>query len=406
MAWRVSTALFVLMLAAGATQAQKSDGLALTPPMGWNSWNHFGCNIDETLIRQTADALVDTGLRDAGYVYVNIDDCWHGERDADGFIHADGSRFPSGIKALADYVHGRGLKLGIYSDAGRKTCGGRPGSQGYEFQDARTYARWGIDYLKYDWCNTGDGAAKRNPIEAYTTMRDALAASGRSIVFSICEWGDSRPWEWAGDVGHLWRTTGDITNCWDCVINHGSWKSNGILPILDMQAGLRKYAGPGHWNDPDMMEVGNLPTLSENRAHFAMWAMLAAPLIIGTDVRHLDPDILAVLKNKGVIAVNQDRRGIQGFPFLKTGELEIWVKVLDGGDFALAFLNRGSMPLNEHFDIGTAGLSDDLVQWRPDFNATAYRIVDLWTGEPAGDSGKPMDVEIAPHDVRIFRLMK
>ena len=406
MMYRMTTVIAVLILVCGNVQAQKADGLALTPPMGWNSWNHFGCNIDEKLIRETAEALVDTGLRDAGYVYVNIDDCWHGERDADGLIHADKQRFPSGIRVLADFVHSRGLKLGIYSDAGRKTCAGRPGSQGYEFQDARTYARWGIDYLKYDWCNTGDGAAKRNPVEAYTTMRDALAASGRPIVFSICEWGDSKPWEWARDVGHLWRTTGDITNCWACVVNHGSWQSNGILPILDMQAGLRKYAGPGPWNDPDMMEVGNLPTLSENRAHFAMWAMLAAPLIIGTDVRHLDRDILAVLKNKGVIAVNQDPRGIQGFPFLKSGELEVWVKVLDGGDFALAFLNRGSMPLNEHFDIGTAGLGDDLVQWHPDLNATTYRIVDLWTGESAGDSGKPMVVEIAPHDVRIFRLTK
>jgi len=406
MMWRVTTAIALLILLVGVAQAQKADGLALTPPMGWNSWNHFGCDIDEELIRETADALVNTGLRDAGYIYVNIDDCWHGERDADGFIHADEQRFPSGIKALANYVHARGLRLGIYSDAGRKTCGGKPGSQGYEFQDARTYARWGVDYLKYDWCNTGEGAAKRNPVEAYTTMRDALAAAGRPIVFSICEWGDSKPWEWAGDVGHLWRTTGDITNCWDCVVNHGAWKSNGILPILDMQAGLRRYSGPGHWNDPDMMEVGNLPTPNENRAHFAMWAMLAAPLIIGTDVRHLDPAILAVLKNKGVIAVNQDPRGVQGFPFLKTGELEIWVKVLESGDFALAFLNRGNTPIAERFDFGTAGLGDDLVQWHPDFSASTYRIVDLWTGEPAGDTSQPMDLEIAARDVRIFRLTK
>jgi alpha-galactosidase len=396
----------VLMLVSGAAQAQKADGLALTPPMGWNSWNHFGCDIDEKLMRETAETLVATGLREAGYVYVNLDDCWHGERDADGFIHADRQRFPSGIEALADYVHARGLKLGIYSDAGRKTCGGKPGSQGYEFQDARTYARWGVDYLKYDWCNTGEGAAKRNPVEASTTMRDALAAAGRPIVFSICEWGDSKPWEWAGDVGHLWRTTGDITNCWDCVVNHGSWQSNGILPILDLQSGLRRHAGPGHWNDPDMMEVGNLPTLGEDRAHFAMWAMLAAPLIIGTDVRELDPAVLAVLKNEGVIAVNQDPRGIQGFPFLKTGELEIWVKVLDGGDFALAFLNRGSTPLTERFDFATTELGDDLVQWRPDFAAETYRIVDLWTGEQSGTSSQPMELEIAAHDARIFRLIK
>ncbi len=296
----------------------KFPGLASTPPMGWNSWNTFGCNIDEALIRATADAMVASGMRDAGYVYVNIDDCWHGARDADGFIQPDPVRFPSGMKALADYVHGLGLKLGLYSDAGSKTCAGRPGSQGYEYQDALQYARWGIDYLKYDWCNTGT----RNAVEAYTTMGNALVAAGRPVLFSICEWGDNKPWLWAQPIGHMWRTTGDIINCWDCVVNHGNWNSWGVMQILDKQDGLRAYAGPGQWNDPDMMEVGNMPTPGEDRAHFAMWAMLAAPLIAGNDVRTMTDATRETLTNADVIAVDQDALGIQGFPHKKEDGVE------------------------------------------------------------------------------------
>jgi alpha-galactosidase len=393
------------LLVGSAAHAQKMEGLAQTPPMGWNSWNHFGCNIDEQLIRETADAIVASGLRDAGFEYVNLDDCWHGERDADGFIQPDAERFPSGMKALADYVHARGLRIGIYSDAGRKTCAGRPGSQGYEFQDALQYARWGIDYLKYDWCNTGEGDAQRNPIEAYTTMRDALYATGRPIVFSICEWGDNDPWTWAADIGHLWRTTGDIINCWDCEIGHGSWSSWGILRILDMQDGLRAHSGPGHWNDPDMMEVGNLETLGENRAHFAMWAMLAAPLIIGTDVRSLDPDIRAVLTNEGVVAIDQDPLGIQGFAHRKERDAEVWVRPLDGGDWALAFLNRGDAPHAVTFDFATEHVEDAMTGQRPEFAGHVFRIVDLWTGESAGTTARPLAVTVGPRDVQIYRLV-
>jgi alpha-galactosidase len=235
-----------------SVHAQKFENLALTPPMGWNSWNHFACEINEKIIRETADAMVSSGMKDAGYLYINIDDCWHGERDSLGFIHPDSSRFPSGMKALSDYIHSKGLKFGIYSDAGWKTCGGKPGSRGYEYQDALQYAKWGVDYLKYDWCNT-DGL---NTEGAYLTMRDALHSAGRPVVFSLCEWGNSKPWLWGKNIGHLWRTTGDITNCFDCVVDHGTWKSWGIMYILDMQEGLRTYAGPGRWNDPDMMEVG------------------------------------------------------------------------------------------------------------------------------------------------------
>ncbi|MEJ2299161.1 MAG: alpha-galactosidase [Woeseiaceae bacterium] len=386
------------LLVGSAAHAQKMEGLAQTPPMGWNSWNHFGCNIDEQLIRETADAIVASGLRDAGFEYVNLDDCWHGERDADGFIQPDAERFPSGMKALADYVHARGLRIGIYSDAGRKTCAGRPGSQGYEFQDALQYARWGIDYLKYDWCNTGEGDAQRNPIEAYTTMRDALYATGRPIVFSICEWGDNDPWTWAADIGHLWRTTGDIINCWDCEIGHGSWSSWGILRILDMQDGLRAHSGPGHWNDPDMMEVGNLETLGENRAHFAMWAMLAAPLIIGTDVRSLDPDIRAVLTNEGVVAIDQDPLGIQGFAHRKERDAEVWVRPLDGGDWALAFLNRGDAPHAVTFDFATEHVEDAMTGQRPEFAGHVFRIV---LSSPAmcfaSSTSGPMSRRVRPH---------
>ncbi|MFZ1074596.1 MAG: glycoside hydrolase family 27 protein, partial [Verrucomicrobiia bacterium] len=269
--------LLIAGLACVSAYGQKFDQLALTPPMGWNSWNKFGSDVNEELIRQTADAMVSSGMKAAGYKYINIDDTWEGERDSRGFIHPDPKKFPSGMKALADYVHSRGLKLGIYSDAGAETCGGKPASRGHEYQDALTYAQWGIDYVKYDWC----GCEDLNAQGVYETMRDAIHAAGRPMVFSICEWGNNSPWEWAGVVGNLWRTTGDICPCFDCKTEHDTWYSWGVLQILDMQEGLRKYAGPGHWNDPDMLEVGNGMTVNEDRAHFSMWCMLAAPLISG-----------------------------------------------------------------------------------------------------------------------------
>ncbi|MCK5076056.1 MAG: glycoside hydrolase family 27 protein, partial [Calditrichia bacterium] len=294
-----------------SVNGQKYKGLALTPPMGWNSWNKFACNVDEKLIHETAKAMVENGMKDAGYQYIIIDDCWHGERDSLGFIQPHPERFHSGMKALADYIHSLGLKFGIYSDAGWKTCGSRPGSRGYEYQDAMKYAEWGVDYLKYDWCNT----TGLNAEGAYLTMRDALYATGRPIVFSLCEWGNNKPWEWAKDIGHLWRTTGDITACFDCVVDHGTWKSWGVMQILDMQEGLRIYAGPDHWNDPDMMEVGNGMSLSEDRAHFSMWCILAAPLIAGNDLINMSKETIEILTNREVISINQDTLGIQGFKY-------------------------------------------------------------------------------------------
>ena len=393
-----------LATAAGPAAAQKFAELARTPPMGWNSWNHYGCEIDEALIRRTADAMVATGMRDAGYVYVNIDDCWQGERDADGFLQPDPQRFPSGIGALADYVHARGLKLGIYSDAGAKTCAGRAGSQGHEYQDALQFARWGIDYLKYDWCNTGTGAAQRNPREAYATMRDALYAAGRPIVFSICEWGDNRPWEWAGEIGHLWRTTGDITNCWNCELGHGNWSSWGVLNILDKQAGLRKHAGPGAWNDPDMMEVGNLPTLAENRSHFALWAMLAAPLIAGTDVAGMKPEIAAILTNPRIVAIDQDPLGLQGFAWVRTAEIEVWARPLADEQWAIAVLNRSDTRRSHTIDFSAHPLSDDLNQRFAKIGERHYRIRDEWTGAARGSTREPLEVSIAPRDTAVFLL--
>ena len=274
-----------LCLAGCAANAQKFAQLALTPPMGWNSWNKFACEVNEQIIRAAADAMVTNGMKDAGYQYINIDDCWQGARDAQGFIQADPAKFPSGIKALADYVHAKGLKLGIYSDVGYQTCGGHIASRGHEFQDALTYAQWGVDYLKYDWCNH-DGL---NAEGAYTTMRDALHAAGHPIVFSLCEWGDNKPWRWARDVGHLWRTTTDIFPAFDAVLDHTNWQQWGVLRILDAQKPLREAAGPGHWNDPDMLEVGNGMSVNEDRAHFSLWCLLAAPLLSGNDLAHMSP---------------------------------------------------------------------------------------------------------------------
>jgi alpha-galactosidase len=313
--------------------AAKPD-VAPTPPMGWNSWNKFGCSINEATVRKQADAMVSSGLKAAGYRYIVIDDCWQKSRDTDGNIQVDPERFPSGIKPLADYVHGKGLKFGLYSDAGSATCGGRPGSAGREYQDARQYAKWGVDYLKYDWCYTGP----RNAEAAYTIMAKALRESGRDIVLSICEWGTNRPEQWAPKLGHLWRTTGDIFDGWEG--KQGC--SHGMTNILDMQAELWSYSGPNQWNDPDMLEVGNGGMSStEYEAHFSLWAMLAAPLVAGNDLSKMDGDTLRILGNQDVIAVDQDAAGKQARRIWKEGDLEIWARPLQGGEHAVLLFNRG-----------------------------------------------------------------
>ena len=291
-AFCAAVAVVGLSVIIGAQGSTAWMNIARTPPMGWNSWNKFGCNVSEQLIREVADAMVSSGMKDAGYQYVVIDDCWQVARDASGNIVPDPERFKGGMKALADYVHSKGLKFGVYSDAGARTCEGRPASSGFEVEDARMYASWGVDYLKYDWCNS-DGV---DPKIAYPTMRDALRASGRPILFSMCEWGSNKPWTWARGVSHIWRTTGDIQDRWQSFVR-----------LLDQQVGLEKFAGPGGWNDPDMLEVGNGGmTTPEYRAHFSLWCLLSAPLMAGNDIRKMTPEIHDILTNKDVIAIDQD----------------------------------------------------------------------------------------------------
>ncbi len=374
-------------LAPSKDPKRTANGLAKTPPMGWNSWNKFACNVNEDVIRKTADAIAANGMKAAGYSYVVIDDCWHGTRDANGFITEDRQRFPSGLKALADYIHDRGLKFGIYSDAGTKTCGGRPGSQGHEYQDALQYARWGVDYLKYDWCSTG----VRNAEEAYATMADALRATGRPILFSLCEWGNSRPWLWGAKIGNMWRTTGDITDKWEG--KHGySW---GVASIVDMNEPLWPFAGPGHWNDPDMLEVGNGGlTDTEYRAHFSLWAMMAAPLIAGNNVAEMTQATRDILLNRDVIAVDQDALGAQGRRVARDGTSEVWVKPMADGGRTLLLWNRGDAPARIGADWTTLGLPA----------AVKLRGRDLWAHRDLGTLSRRYEAEVAPHGVVMIRL--
>ena len=388
-----------------ASQTSHSAGrmAAQTPPMGWNSWNYFHRSVTQQDVKAAADALVSTGMRDAGYVYVNIDDTWEGERDSSGVLHAN-SKFPD-MKALADYVHSKGLKLGIYSSPGPKTCAGFEGSYGHEQQDADLYASWGIDYLKYDLCSyrrimqqtyPNDQAAQmRMMIAAYAKMDKALKATGRPIVFSLCQYGWDAVWEWAPSIGgNLWRTTGDINPTWD-----------RIYDIIEEQAGLAKYAGPGHWNDPDMLEVGNgvtsgaehrvrLLSLAEDRSHFSMWAMLAAPLLAGNDLPDMKPDVLAVLTNRDVIAIDQDRLGREATRAYADGEVEVWTRHLEHGALAIAVLNAGSDRYSSHpFHLSLARLGLHGPQ----------KGKDLWTGkEVTLTDNEP--IEIASHDILLVRI--
>ena len=336
--------IFFILSLSGAVLAQESPvskALALTPPMGWNTWNKFGCNVSDELVRGMADAMVKSGMKDAGYQYIVIDDCWQVSRDLNANIVADPQRFPNGIKALADYVHSLGLSFGIYSDAGTKTCAGRPAGLGHEYQDALMYASWGVDYLKYDWCNTLPGQDAKS---SYANIRQALDASGRPIVLSICEWGGRQPWLWGQQSGgNLWRTTGDIQDRW---AGKKEWApgiccNNGVTAIVDQNEPLYAQAGPGHWNDPDMLEVGNGGmTTTEYRSHFSLWAIMAAPLMAGNDIRNMTPDIHDILTNKEVIAIDQDALGQQGRRVWKDGDLEVWAKQLQDGSRAVLLLNR------------------------------------------------------------------
>lgn len=308
------------------------NGLAATPPMGWNSWNHFHGEVSDAVIRSTTDLMVSNGMRDAGYLYVNIDDTWQGKRDAKGVIHPN-NKFPD-MKALADYVHSKGLKIGIYSSPGPMTCGGYEGSFGHEMQDAKTYAEWGIDYLKYDWCSAFRIYKDSEMRAVYQKMGDALRVTGRPIVYSLCQYGRANVWEWGPLVGgNLWRTTDDIADNWVAM------SANGFS-----QDKLANFAAPGHWNDPDMLEVGNGGMQAEEyRSHMSLWSILAAPLMAGNDLSAMTPEILGILTNPEVVAIDQDPAGKQGIRIHPTGSarwVEIWKKPLANGELALAVFNR------------------------------------------------------------------
>ncbi|MEO8861019.1 MAG: glycoside hydrolase family 27 protein [Ginsengibacter sp.] len=388
----------------GNGYAQKFEGLALTPPMGWNSWNTFQTKISDSLVKGIADVMVSSGMKDAGYSYLVLDDGWMTmERDpVTGDLVPDPKKFPNGMKVLIDYVHSKGLKFGLYNCAGTKTCAGYPGTRGYEYQDARFYASLGIDYLKYDWCNTEGINAK----EAYTTMSKALKAAGRPIVFSLCEWGSNKAWEWAENVGELWRTTGDISAIFDGYVDHGSWKQMGVMPIVDLQKGLRKYAGPGHWNDPDMLEVGNGMSVNEDKAHFSLWAMLAAPLMAGNDLRKMSKETNAILVNNEVIAVDQDKAGMEGFKYKDSGSMEVWVRPLENEDWAVCFLNRSSKPMRVNFNWKDELITDSLFNKTMNAKDHSYKIKNLWTKANSGDTQKPFAAALPSHEIIMLRLLK
>lgn len=378
------------------------DTLALTPPMGWMSWNQFGPDISEDLIKQIADAMVASGMRDAGYQYIFIDDHWHGKRDADGFIHPDPAKFPGGMKALSDYVHSKGIKLGIYSDAAARTCGGEPGSYGYEERDAMTYAEWGIDYLKYDYC--GAPGDRETAIKRYGKMSEALSKTDRSIAYGVCEWGRRQPWLWAASAGgNLWRTTWDIRDTWD----HGEYRNGqtGIVNILDRQVGLEEYAGPGHWNDPDMLIVGlkgkgksstrkGAKGCSEDeyRSNMSLWCLMASPLYACCDIRNMDDVTRDILTNSEAIAVNQDPMGKQGYRIAKEGDLEVWAKPLSEGQWALGLLNRGAE---------TAQIT---AQWKDIGINGKYVVRDLWKHTNVAVFSNSITLAVASHETALLRL--
>jgi alpha-galactosidase len=371
------------------------NSLAATPPMGWNSWNKFGCNVSAKLLMKMADVMVSSGMKDAGYQYIVVDDCWQIARDENGNIVADPERFPDGIKAVVDYVHSKGLKFGLYSCAGSLTCAGRPASRGYQFQDALMYAKWGVDYLKYDWCND-EG---QNAQAAYKTMSDALKASGRPIVFSLCEWGSNNPWEWGKGIGHLWRTTGDIRAYYNVQLD---WGGLGVVNIIDKEAGLYSFAGPGHWNDPDMLEVGDTGlNYDECVSHFSMWCMLAAPLMAGNDLEFMSKETKEVLTNKEVIAVDQDKDGIQGRRFLDFGDQEIWAKPLSNGEIAVCFMNRGENVWNLDYTW-----TRETIYFAPkiNFKTTTYTVRDLWKHQNIGTTKDAVKAAIPAHGVLMVRL--
>ncbi|HRX94351.1 MAG TPA: glycoside hydrolase family 27 protein [Chitinophagaceae bacterium] len=393
--------------------AQKFEGLAMTPPMGWNSWNTFATNINAKLVMEIADDMVKSGMKDAGYSYIVLDDGWMAkERDPKtGNLVPDPEKFPDGLEPVVEYVHSKGLKFGLYNCAGTKTCAGYPGTRGYEYQDARWYASMRIDYLKYDWCYTEGINAK----EAYATMSNAIKVAGRPIIFSLCEWGSNDPWEWAAPVGHLWRVSGDIYNCFDCIKNWGSWNSWGVTHIIDLRKNIRQFAGPDHWNDFDMMEVGHGMSNNEDRAHFSMWCMLASPLIAGNDLREMKQETIDILTNKEAIAINQDKLGVQAYLYQQKDSIDTWVKPLANGELAICFMNRSKTEQPLNFDWKMSILSDTVSKTTYDFSKINYTIKNVWGNgtmtmaqkskqRKLPDTSEPIRLNIPGHDVVLLRL--
>ncbi|MFC0529512.1 glycoside hydrolase family 27 protein [Phytohabitans kaempferiae] len=377
-----------------------NNGVARTPPMGWNSWNTFGCNINEALIRQQADALVSSGMRDLGYQYVVVDDCWFNpNRDSAGNLQGDPTRFPSGMKALGDYLHARGLKFGIYQVPVDRTCAqyfgaypGATGSQGHETQDARQFAAWGVDFLKYDWCSPN--GTIDDQVRTFARMRDALAATGRPIVYSInpnsihAKTGPLRNW---GDVANMWRTTEDITNAWNTGQTNGY--PMGIQNIVNVNVPLASYAGPGQFNDPDMMEVGNGGmTDTEMRSHFALWAIMASPLIAGNDLRAMSAQTLTILRNQRLVAINQDPLAVQATQIANDGTRRVLAKRLANGDIAVALFNQGSAATTVSTTAAAVGKT-----------GSSFTLVDAWTGATSTTTGA-ISANVPAHGTAVFRV--
>jgi len=373
--------LIVFIVVATVRVAAADPTVAATPPMGWNSWNHFSCKVTADDVRSAADAIAGNGMKDAGYIYVNIDDCWEGDRDEHGRIRSN-AKFPD-MKGLVDYIHSKGLKAGIYSSPGPKTCAKYEGSYGHEDQDAQQYAEWGFDYLKYDWCSA-EKVYKRSEMTAvYQKMHDALVRTGRPIVFSLCQYGYERVWRWGASVGgNLWRTTEDITDHYD------------RMSVIGFdQDGLEPFAGPGHWNDPDMLEVGNGGmNHDEYLTHMSLWVLLAAPLLAGNDLSKMTPETLEILTNKEVVAVDQDSKGVQGHRVSQEGPLEVWAKPLADGSVAMGLFNRGESvnPVTVNFkDVG--------------INKPA-QVRDLWRHQDLGSQNGSYTTDVPRHGAVLLRI--
>jgi len=384
----------LVCLLARASAVALNDGKMRRPPMGWNSWNHFACqNITETLFKQMADAMVSSGMKDAGYTYLNIDDCWIGARDANGYISTNDFFTNKGLKTLADYVHGKGLKLGLYTSAGAQTCQQYPGSLGYEEKDIERYAGWGVDYLKVDWCGINQ-EQNTNPLGAYARYRDAMIKyqNVNPMALSVCCWGQYNVWLWGNQVGHLWRTTPDISLGW-----------TSFADIIDKQVTLWQYAGPGGWNDPDILEVGRGMSVEEDKSHFGMWCLLAAPLLAGNDLRNMNAATLQILTNSELIAVDQDSLGMQAQRVVKNGDLEVWARPLAGNSRAVGLFNRSA-------SAQTMTVSwSDLDKWSAKgllWPATkSVTVLNMWTHADAatGRTGS-YSVSVPSHGLAALRL--